>query len=110
MAGLLLIGVMVLLDHSAATLIGYDPGRIDMIHRMEQGVHLCSLEQVSFPDYHFADIPSQGWNRVTVITGSRRKRRYRPSGPIQVIPNTVMLWRLCYQLPIPGCPYDTYPK
>ena len=89
MAGLLLIGNDgVLLDHSAATLVGYDPGRIEMIRiAMEQGLHSCPPEQVIFPDYQLADIPSQGWNRLPVITGSRRRKTLQAlCGPIRVIP------------------------
>lgn len=98
LAGLLLIGNDgVLLDFGAVTLMGYDPGQIEMIRiAMEQGLHLCPPEQAIFPDHQLADFPRQGWNRLPVITGSRRKKTLKAlCGPIQVVPEYCQCCGMC---------------
>jgi uncharacterized protein (DUF362 family)/Pyruvate/2-oxoacid:ferredoxin oxidoreductase delta subunit len=88
-AGLLLIGNDgVLLDWGAAALMGYDPGQIETIRvAMERGLQRCVPEQVVFPDHRLADIPRQGWNRLPVLSGDRRKKALQAlCGPIRAIP------------------------
>jgi uncharacterized protein (DUF362 family)/Pyruvate/2-oxoacid:ferredoxin oxidoreductase delta subunit len=77
----------VLLDYSAVALMGYDPDQIEMIRiAMERGLHRCPPEQVMFPDCRLADVPNQGWNRLPVLTGSRRKKTLQAlCGPIRSI-------------------------
>ncbi len=113
MAGLLLIGNDgVLLDHSAAALMGYDPNQIEMIRiAMERGLHRCPPEQVWFPDYTIDELPKQGWNRLPVTSGSRRKRIYQAlCGPIRATPEVCDRCGMC----VDSCSYgairlDPYP-
>jgi uncharacterized protein (DUF362 family)/ferredoxin len=104
-AGWLLIGNDgVLLDYSAATLMGYDPGQIEMIRiAMERGLHGCPPEQVVFPDCRLADVPRQGWNRLPVLAGTRRKKTLQAlCGPIRAIPETCQRCGTCAA----SCPFQ----
>jgi uncharacterized protein (DUF362 family)/Pyruvate/2-oxoacid:ferredoxin oxidoreductase delta subunit len=104
-AGWLLIGNDgVLLDHSAAALLGYEPGQIEMIRiAMERGLHGCPPEQVMFPDYRLADVPRQAWNRLPVLTGTRRKKTLQAlCGPIRAIPEYCQRCGTCAA----GCPFQ----
>ena len=105
MAGLLLIGNDgVLLDYSAAALMGYDPGQIETIRiAMERGLHRCPPEQAVFPDHRLADVPRQGWNRLPVLSGGRRKKTLQAlCGPIRAIPEYCQRCGTCST----SCPFQ----
>jgi uncharacterized protein (DUF362 family) len=104
-AGWLLIGNDgVLLDHVAATLMGYEPGQMETIRiAMERGLHGCSPEQVIFPGCRLADVPRQGWNRLPVLAGDRRAKTLRAlCGPIRAIPESCQRCGTCAA----SCPFE----
>ncbi len=105
LAGWLLIGNDgVLLDYSAAALMGYDPDQIEMIRiAMERGLQGCPPEQVAFPDCRLADFPRQSWNRLPVLAGTRRKKTLQAlCGPIRAIPETCQRCGTCAA----SCPFQ----
>ncbi len=94
----------VLLDYSAAALMGYEPGQIEMIRiAMERGLHGCPPEQIVFPGCRPADGRGQNWNRLPVLAGPRRKKTLQAlCGPIRSIPEYCQRCGACAS----SCPFE----
>jgi uncharacterized protein (DUF362 family) len=103
-AGWLLIGNDgVLLDHTAVALMGYDPGQIEVLRlAMERGLGRCPPEEVVFPDGQPTDVlPGQGWSRLPIISGERRRRTLLAlCGPIRAREETCQRCGTCAE----SCP------
>ena len=103
-AGWLLIGNDgVLLDHTAVTLMGYDPAQIEVLRvARERGMPHCEPEQVLYPGCRPADVPGQGWNRLPVISGERRKRTLTAlCGPMRALQEACQRCGTCAE----SCPF-----
>jgi uncharacterized protein (DUF362 family) len=102
-AGWLLIGNDgVLLDHTALTLMGYDPGQIEVLRvAMERCLQRRPPGEVLFPDCQPTDVPGQGWNRLPVISGERRRRTLLAlCGPIRAAQESCQACGACAE----SCP------